>query len=105
MNNISSHSMAKCEQFAHVLLNDCRKVRRLKSDNMSQADFILAVLDDWVSSVEGPAVACTWPSLIECMRKADMDGKSIQEIRAVVMPLAGKAIQGKTQQHNKPWLI
>ena len=86
MDIISSHSMAVCEKFAHVMLKDPLTVQKLRNTNGSVDDFVNDVLEKWVSSVGGPAVACIWPNLIDCMKKAGMNGVAIQEIRAVVIP-------------------
>ena len=52
--------------------------------------FVNAVLEGWVSSMDGPAVPCNWLNLLDCMEKAGMSGYSIQEIRDAVIPSAGE---------------
>ena len=94
MDIISSHSTAKCVKFAEVLLNDSLLVQRFKRDNKGEDElFIQAVLEKWVSSVEGPAMECTWPNLIECMKLANMNDLEIQNIRDVVIPSAGETME------------
>ena len=93
MEIISSHSMAQCERFAQVMLNDDLAVTKLKRDSDEKPDvFIDKVLRKWVSSGKSePAVGCTWENLLECMDKASMDGLSIENIRkALLQPSTGK---------------
>ena len=94
MEIISSHSMAKCESFAQVMLNDNLVVAKLKRDSDGKtAVFIKEVLNEWVSSKEDqPAEECTWEILLDCMNKVNMDGLSIKKIRDVLLQLpTGKA--------------
>ena len=93
MNDISSHPLHKCSQFAEVLLKNHLLVQKLGRDNKSEEAFIKAVLDEWLSSVEGPAVPCTWLNLIECMKKVDMNGVFIQDIEDVLMLPTGKVTE------------
>ena len=79
---ISSHPMATCVQFGEVLLNDHLGVQKIRNKNKEPEEFIQVVLSKWVSSVDPPP---TWPALLDSMKKANMQGDSIENIRAAVL--------------------
>ena len=84
MEIISSHPMSTCIRFADVLLKDRLEVQKIKRMNKDPDEFIQAVLGKWVASVGPPAAPCTWPALLDSMKKANMDGFFIEKIRAAV---------------------
>ena len=84
MDIISSHPMPTCVQFAQVLLNNHLEVEKIRHMKKDPDEFIQAVLGKWVASVGPPTAPCTWPALLDSMKKAGMDGVSIEKIRAAV---------------------
>ena len=81
---IASHSTAKCNDFAHLLLRDTPTVRNLRKENISDDLFVRAVLERWIATNGDPAVPRTWESLIKIMSNADLDGVTVQNIEANV---------------------
>ena len=81
---IACHSMARCVDFAHVLLNHRLEVERIQRDEKEEDSFVRAVLSKWLSRECGNAVPITWMNLLDCMTKANMDGEYIEDIRANV---------------------
>ena len=79
---IVTHSEAKVEDFAQLLLKDHNVVRGLHNDNKDKEDFVRAVLKSWVSTKGRHAGqrTCTWKSLIEVMRYADLDRILVTDI-------------------------
>lgn len=60
-------------------------MKSLHNENKGKKkEFVRTVLKKWISAVGGPAVPCTWKSLIKVMKSADMDEIKIQDIKANV---------------------
>ena len=78
---ICTHSPAQCDDFAHLLLNDMGKVRKLHIENKDPDEFVRAVLRTWINTDGGPAVPRTWSSLVDVMRNAALYGITVQAIR------------------------
>lgn len=83
---ISLHPKMMCIDFANVLLNEPLYVNKFNRECGTVDEFVHAVLNRWIASVEPPPVSCTWQDLIDCMTKANMDGNEIKKIRQVIMP-------------------
>ena len=81
---IISHTSAKCDDFAHKLLNDRLTVRELRNKHSKNDEFVRAVLDKWVSrdddSKEG-SLPCTWDTLVQCVDESDLDGEFLKLLK------------------------
>ena len=77
---IAQHECAICDVFANLLLNDSLAVQSIRSSNADNDAFVNAILRKWVASVEPPPIPCTWGNLVDCMKKAGLDGVYVQTI-------------------------
>ena len=82
---IATHTDAKIDDFAELLLKDRVAVEGLHNDNKEKIQFVRAVLKKWIRDVSGPGVPRTWESLVEVMKNAGLDGLGAQEIEDNVL--------------------
>lgn len=82
---ITSHTSAKCDDFAHKLLKDSVANMKLRKKTGGDDEFVRDVLKNWLS---GPnidpgdkAVPCTWEDLVQCVEEAGLDGELVKAIR------------------------
>ena len=83
---ISSLPRSKCDDFAHLLLNNSIQVGRHRKQAACDDEFVRAVLGDWLSQHDGgssadEAIPCTWAALAECVEDAGLDGALAKAIR------------------------
>ena len=81
---IISHTSAKCDDFAHKVLNDKLTVRELRKKYSKDDQFVRAVLNNWVSrdddSKEG-SLPCTWDTLVQCVDESGLDGDFLKLLK------------------------
>ena len=79
-NFIALHDTVQCDNFAGLLLNNDLLVQAIRREKQENSSFVQEVLRKWFAK-GGCAVTCTWEALVECLKKADLDGSMIQLIK------------------------
>ena len=82
---IALHPPAKCDDFAHLLLDDRMFVLATRREKPKNDEFIRAVLQKWFASVGGRALTCTWSNLIDCMKRSGLDAVMIRIIEDKIL--------------------
>lgn len=85
---ITSHEPAKCEKFANILLVNKvgpLTVRKLRNKYQDKHDFIIAVLETWLSRDDDDddeeSLPCTWEAIIICSQLAGLDEEFVKLLR------------------------
>ena len=89
---IALHPAFACDNFANLLLYNPVVVNSLRAINHENNAFVQAVLTQWYSRT-GYSVPCTWRDLIQCMKDAGLDPRTVQIIEDNVLnevPLPSK---------------
>ena len=84
---ITAHELTQCVDFAHKLLVDPLKVKKLCTNHKDdKEEFFQAVLREWVirdddDDDDEESLPCTWEALVQCSRDASLDGEFIRLLR------------------------
>lgn len=73
---ILSHPEDLCTDFAHMLLSDSTKVRRLTESHKQKERLVRAVLESWTSNANR-----SWSDLIEAMSGAGLEERTVKALR------------------------
>ena len=81
---IALNPATNCDNFANLLLQNPLVVGNLRIQNATNNAFVTAVLTQWYSRT-GTPVPFTWRNLIQCMRNAGLDPRTVQIIEQNVL--------------------
>lgn len=77
---IGLHDDPTCDSFATLLLKNYQVVRRIRKRSDDNDEFAQDVLSEWFEQ-KGVAIPCTWENMLECMEKAGLTPRTVQNIR------------------------
>ena len=73
-----------CDNFANLLLQNPSVVQNLRSQNSTNQAFVTAVLTQWYQAI-GTPVPFTWRDMIQCMKDAGLDPRTVHIIEQNVL--------------------